>query len=93
MGFYLCPRTPRVFAQLVTDLVDRNLNVVRLPVRELVTVVATREQLKLDFDDAYIDRVAEMYDLLIVSLDADFDRTPRGRLTPEAALSAYRASR
>jgi uncharacterized protein len=44
----------------------------------------------LDFDDACQYIAAEMHDLRLVSLDADFDRTPRGRLTPAAALQLFR---
>jgi len=37
----------------------------------------------LDFDDAYQYAVAERYGLTIISFDGDFDRTARGRKTPE----------
>ena len=40
----------------------------------------------LDFDDAYQYAVAERYGLTIISFDSDFDRTERGRKTPEELL-------
>jgi len=40
------------------------------------------QRFHLDFDDAYQYVAAEKYDLTLVSFDADFDRTPRGRRTP-----------
>ncbi|MCX7855996.1 MAG: hypothetical protein N2556_08525 [Anaerolineae bacterium] len=40
----------------------------------------------LDFDDAYQYVAAEKYGLTLVSLDADFDRTPLGRRTPGQVL-------
>lgn len=43
----------------------------------------------LDFDDAFQLLAANHHDLQIVSFDSDFDRTPRGRLTPAAALDQY----
>jgi predicted nucleic acid-binding protein len=43
----------------------------------------------LDFDDAYQYVAAELHGLKLVSLDADFDRTPNGRLTPAAALQLF----
>ncbi|HET6251164.1 MAG TPA: PIN domain-containing protein [Tepidisphaeraceae bacterium] len=43
----------------------------------------------LDFDDAYQYVAAELHGLKLVSLDADFDRTPNGRLTPTAALQSF----
>ena len=42
--------------------------------------------LKLDFDDSYQYVVAEKHDLVIVSFDKDFDRTPRGRKTPAQVI-------
>ncbi len=36
----------------------------------------------LDFDDAYQYVAAEKYTLTLVSFDADFDRTERGKKTP-----------
>jgi hypothetical protein len=47
--------------------------------RELDTVA---KMFTLDFDDAYQYVAAEKYDLQLVSFDADFDRTERGRKTP-----------
>ena len=44
----------------------------------------------LDFDDAYQYVAAELHGLKLVSLDAGFDRTPNGRLTPAAALQVFR---
>lgn len=42
---------------------------------------------RLDFDDAYQYVAAEEYGLTLVSFDADFDRTERGRKTPAEVLS------
>jgi len=64
---------------------------------EVVTVTATRlgdvaeaiAKYQLDVDDAYQYIAAEAYGLKLVSLDADFDRTPNGRLTPAAALQLF----
>jgi len=37
----------------------------------------------LDFDDSYQYAVAQKYSLEIISFDADFDRTEKGRKIPE----------
>ena len=42
----------------------------------------------LDFDDAFQYVAAERFDLQLVSFDADFDHTPRGRMTPAQAMRA-----
>jgi len=46
------------------------------------------EKFKLDFDDAYQYVAAEKYDLIIISFDADFDITERGRKTPKEILES-----
>jgi uncharacterized protein len=43
-------------------------------------------EFKLDFDDAYQYVAAEKHDLSLVSFDADFDRTSRGKTTPAELL-------
>ena len=52
---------------------------------ESLAILAHR--FRLDFDDAYQYAVAEKYGLAIVSFDADFDRTERGRRSPKQVLS------
>lgn len=51
---------------------------------EALTKIA--ERFNLDFDDAYQYVAAEKYDLVIVSFDADFDRTELQRKTPAEIL-------
>ena len=41
------------------------------------------QRFNLDFDDAYQYVAAEKFNLEIVSFDSDFDRTERGRKTPD----------
>lgn len=51
------------------------------------SLVRAMEIFKLDFDDSYQYVAAEKYDLTVITYDTDFDRTPRGRKTPEELLS------
>jgi len=53
-----------------------------LSVEEMERILQPARQFNLDFDDAYQYTLADCYDLIIVSFDADFDRTNRGRKTP-----------
>jgi hypothetical protein len=48
--------------------------------------MSARKRFRLDFDDAYQYVAAEKHDLTLVSFDADFDRTDRGRKTPVDVL-------
>jgi len=50
---------------------------------ELVRVM---EQFNLDFDDAYHYVAARKYNLILVSFDSDFDRTPFGKKEPRDFL-------
>lgn len=68
------------------------IRVIDVPLIQLGLVDDACTNLNLDFDDAYQYVVADLHNLKIVSLDADFDRTPRGRLEPLAALNDYQAS-
>jgi hypothetical protein len=73
-----------VFELFLQDMAAMRL--VRLNLEELATLAETARNLNLDFDDAYQYVVAESRGLLLVSFDADFDKTPRGRVTPAQAL-------
>jgi len=55
-----------------------------LPVKpeDIASVINVMQQFNLDFDDAYQYVASEQYGLTMVSFDADFDRTPKGRKTP-----------
>ena len=50
----------------------------------LLNVGDIAQRFGLDFDDAYQYVTAEENDLTLVSFDRDFDKTTRGRQTPQA---------
>jgi uncharacterized protein len=76
-----------LFLELST--IGTDVAVLGLDVRGIRSAVDAALKLGLDYDDAYQYTVAELHDLAIVSLDADFDKTPRGRLTPVDALNRF----
>src|SRR5690348_14801621 len=73
----------------MSDL-GQSVELVRLPPKELIRVAEVSTQHGLDVEDAYQYAAAELNNLRLVSLDADFDRTPRGRLTPAQALEEFK---
>jgi len=76
-----------LFEDFLTDtIMSAGVHCVRLTLDELKELLLMTKQHLLDFDDAYQYTVAEKYDLHIVSFDTDFDRTPRGRMTPQQVL-------
>jgi len=77
------------FLQFVRDaFIDGDVSIVRLDPEDMTKVVSAMQRFKLDFDDAYQYAVAERYGLTIVSFDADFDRTEKGRKTPKDLLKS-----
>lgn len=80
------------FPRLLREIEAAEAEIVRLPPVELRAVWQTTFSLRLDFDDAYQYVAAEARDLELVSFDADFDETPRRRLTPAAALDRLTTS-
>jgi len=75
-----------VFLRVIEDLTRGQIECLRLDMVDMHAVVQVIQQFGLDFDDAYQYVVAEKYDLTLVSFDADFDHTPRGRRTPGEIL-------
>jgi uncharacterized protein len=77
----------QVLTQFLNDAIaSAALNVIEIPSEELLEVLDTVQLLGLDFDDAYQYVLAEKEGLSLVSFDKDFDKTPRGRQTPQAIL-------
>ena len=79
----------KVFVQFVSDTLEGTaLDRIRLDTADLKEVMSVRKRFRLDFDfdDAYQHVAAEKHDLTLVSFDADFDRTDRGRKTPADIL-------
>jgi predicted nucleic acid-binding protein len=58
------------------------VGLVRLEPQDTPDIVAAINQFNLDFDDAYQYVAAQRNNLIIVSFDNDFNRTPEGRRTP-----------
>jgi predicted nucleic acid-binding protein len=50
-------------------------------------VIDISRKFGLDFDDAYQYAAAQEQNLTLVSFDADFDRTSRGRKSPSEILN------
>ncbi|MDA1191020.1 MAG: hypothetical protein O3A46_04965 [Candidatus Poribacteria bacterium] len=72
-------------------LVDGDAEVIRLVPEELALVIEAQARFRLDFDDAYQYVAFERRGLTLVSFDGDFDRTERGRTTPDAILAEREA--
>ncbi len=71
------------FLRFVRDVfIEGGVAVVSLDVSEMEHLMDVSKRFGLDFDDAYQYVAAEIYDLVLVSFDGDFDRTERGRVTP-----------
>ena len=73
-----------IFRQFLIDMIlEAGVTIIVLSAQEMEGVIQVAQRFGLDFDDAYQYAVAERYGLTIISFDSDFDRTARGRKTPE----------
>ncbi len=73
-----------VFTLFATDmLLNTGIVVAFLAPEDMEVIVDVARRFSLDFDDAYQYATAQKYDLILVSFDSDFDRTERGRKTPD----------
>ncbi len=76
---------PALWSRFLNDLIlSGQVMVLILDNQDLADVLKTAQSFNLDFDDAYQYLAAERNGLTLVSFDSDFDRTPRGRQTPQA---------
>ena len=72
-----------VFEDFLSDTIeDSGVIIIRLDTADPKQILAVRRQFQLDFDDAYQYVAAAKYVYKLISFDADFDRTGRGRKTP-----------
>ncbi len=87
-------KQPQAFVQFVQDvLLDGATRLLMLPPDAMAELVTAIEQHNLDFDDAYQYITAQRYDLVIISLDSDFDRTDRGRRSPDEIMRQIESER
>ena len=68
------------------SFVDGSVNLICLGPELTGQIISAMQEFGLDYDDAYQYVSAERHDLILVSFDGDFDRTTRGRKTPEEIL-------
>lgn len=65
------------------DIIASGIRVLSLMPDDFSKITDAARNFHLDFDDAYQYAVAERDSLSIVSFDRDFDRTDKGRVSPE----------
>lgn len=76
------------FHSFVKDtLLDGDVALIHLNPENMEKIIDTQKRYGLDFDDAYQYVAAEKYDLILVSFDTDFDKTEKGKKSPEEVLS------
>ena len=85
LGVFLFQRNRQeAYVRFVKDVIIRaGIAVIGLDPQELLALPEVSKRFRLDFDDSYQYAVAQKYSLEIISFDADFDRTEKGRMIPE----------
>lgn len=72
------------YVSFVKDvIIETGITVIGLDPEDVLALAEVSKNFRLDFDDAYQYAVAQKYGLKIMSFDADFDRTEKGRKIPE----------
>ena len=84
IGVFLFQRNKHeTYVSFVKDVVIKTgIAVIGLDPKEVLALAEVSKRYHLDFDDAYQYAVAQKYGLQIMSFDADFDHTERGRKIP-----------
>lgn len=78
----------RVFREFLDDLIlGERVNVLTIQSADFHTILDFALEHGLDFDDAYQYTLVEAHELTLLSFDGDFDRTPKGRLSPNQLIS------
>ena len=62
--------------------IDGSVGLIRLEPRNTDLIISAQDQFGLDYDDAYQYAAAEKFNLQLVSFDADFNKTAKGKKTP-----------
>ncbi|MCX8124057.1 MAG: PIN domain-containing protein [Spirochaetes bacterium] len=72
-----------VLSEFVKDIfIENPIHYVGLEPCDTEILISYIKEYNMDFDDAYQYTAAEKYNLEIVSFDAGFDKTKRGRKSP-----------
>ena len=83
-------KQPQTYLQFIQDvLIDGNVRLLTLPPEAMMELTNAAQQFALDFDDAYQYAASVRRNLILVSLDKDFDRTERGRQMPSEAIREF----
>jgi len=85
LGVFLFQRNKHeVYKRFVEDIIiGTEIGIIGLDPEDVPVLVEASKRFGLDFDDAYQYAVAEKHGLQIMSFDADFDRTEKGRRIPD----------
>jgi hypothetical protein len=79
-------KRPDIFTVFLNDIcIEGAVNTISLVPKHLQKLVHSMALYHLDFDDAYQYTAADEHGFVLVSFDADFDRTPLKRMTPKQA--------
>jgi predicted nucleic acid-binding protein len=80
-------KKPEVLRRFIEDLIiSGGVHVLSFTPQEILDIVEIANRFHIDFDDAYQYAVSEKHDLRVISFDTDFDRTERGRKTPDEVV-------
>jgi len=91
IGVFLFQRNKHdIYERFINDIVIKaEIGVIGLDPKDVPLLASASKRFNLDFDDAYQYAVAVIYGIDIMSFDADFDRTEKGRKVPDSGKHDY----
>jgi uncharacterized protein len=73
--------------RFIKDLSDNNVEIININLFEINKLIEIEQNYNLDFDDAFQYYLSESNQLTLVTYDKDFDKTPKGRITPDKIMN------
>jgi predicted nucleic acid-binding protein len=89
IGLHLFTKNKKaLFSRFAKDIFKQGgLRITSLSPDYVPLLVEISDTYELDFDDAYQYAIIQSQDLILISYDKDFDRTPHKRKTPEDIIN------
>ena len=77
-----------ILENFISDLTLNWVEVINAEMSDIKGIIEFQKLYNLDFDDALQYYIANLYEIILISYDADFNRTPEGRITPDLIINS-----
>ncbi len=77
-----------ILENFISDLTLNWVEVINAEMSDIKGIIECQKLYNLDFDDALQYYIANLYEIILISYDADFNKTPEGRITPDLIINS-----